>query len=73
MTDLKNYLSGLTYGTAGTKQLFGYDNTFGVDVKNSKEPQDEIAKFKAEIRSVKGTLLSSRRFPPGGVNGVLAR
>ncbi|EEQ87591.1 peroxin 14/17 [Blastomyces dermatitidis ER-3] len=73
--ELKNYLDGLIYSNPSAylgSNLYGIyndnsgsmrsDGTFG---GTSKE-EDAIAAFKAEIRSVKGTLLSARNFPAGG-------
>ena len=53
LTDLQTYLGGMAYG--GNLQ-------FG---KVGGEEKDEISKVKAEIRGVKGVLLSARNFPSG--------
>lgn len=51
--DLQNYLDGMAYGNLTTPT--------GLPGDSWKE--DEISKLKAEIRSVKGVLLSARNFP----------
>ncbi|OJD26841.1 hypothetical protein ACJ73_01762 [Blastomyces percursus] len=73
--ELKNYLDGLIYSNPSSylgSNLYGIyndtsgsmrsDGTFG----GASKEEDAIAAFKAEIRSVKGTLLSARNFPAGG-------
>ncbi|KAJ5226024.1 hypothetical protein N7468_007249 [Penicillium chermesinum] len=70
MTDLHHYLDGLiysapTYTAAGS----GYGlysttaNGSGSSAGVPKSEEDAIAGFKAEIRGVKGALLSARNFP----------
>ncbi|OJD17923.1 hypothetical protein AJ78_02028 [Emergomyces pasteurianus Ep9510] len=73
--DLKKYLEGLIYNNPAPylgSNLYGIYNdnsgsmrSDGKSSSSSKE-DDGIAAFKAEIRSVKGTLLSARNFPAGG-------
>ncbi|PGH05209.1 hypothetical protein GX51_03108 [Blastomyces parvus] len=73
--DLKNYLDGLIYSNPSPylgSNLYGIYNDNSGSMRSdgsfggaSKE-EDAIAAFKAEIRSVKGTLLSARNFPAGG-------
>lgn len=53
VNDLQNYLDSLAYGNLMTPT--------GLPGDSWKE--DEISKVKAEIRSVKGVLLSARNFP----------
>lgn len=42
-----------------------YVNGYGAGPKIGETNDDEIAKVKAEIRGVKGVLLSARNFPGG--------
>ena len=45
----------------------GYGGSMaGAGSGNGSERDDEIARVKAEIRGVKGVLLSARNFPAGG-------
>lgn len=83
LTDLHHYLDGLIYAapsynaTAGYGGLYSGTTSSGSDNSSSsvrKSEEDAIAAFKAEIRGVKGALLSARNFPasrggrlPGGV------
>jgi hypothetical protein len=84
LTDLHHYLDGLIYAapsynttTAGYGGLYSGNTGSGTDGSSSgvhKAEEDAIAGFKAEIRGVKGALLSARNFPasrggrlPGGV------
>jgi len=53
LSDVQTYLGGMAYG--GNLQ-------FG---KVGGEERDEVSKVKAEIRGVKGVLLSARNFPSG--------
>ncbi|QSZ31570.1 hypothetical protein DSL72_001137 [Monilinia vaccinii-corymbosi] len=63
MSMLKEYLQGMVF----TTPIFGYGaGGFGHGGdKSDKQSEDEIAKFKREIRGVKGVLLSARSFPGG--------
>lgn len=82
LTDLHHYLDGLMYAapsySASTPSYGLYSNaSSGADgsatgVKKSED--DAIAGFKAEIRGVKGALLSARNFPTsrGGRLGGMA-
>ena len=67
LSELQTYLDSLTYSAPLylTSSLYGsYDDS--ADAKKAANGEDEaIAAFKAEIRSVKGTLLSARNFPSG--------
>ena len=54
--DFQKYLDGVSYGRI-------HDQRDSIGKTNEKD--DEIAKIKAEIRGVKGVLLSSKTFPPG--------
>jgi hypothetical protein len=83
LTDLHHYLDGLIYAapsynaTAGYGGLYSGTTSSGSDSSSlgvRKSEEDAIAAFKAEIRGVKGALLSARNFPasrggrlPGGV------
>lgn len=84
LTDLHHYLDGLIYAapsynatTAAYGGLYSKNTSSGSDGSSSgvrKAEEDAIASFKAEIRGVKGALLSARNFPasrggrlPGGV------
>ncbi|KAJ5380556.1 uncharacterized protein N7496_002984 [Penicillium cataractarum] len=85
LTDLHHYLDGLIYAapsytaTAGYGGLYSGTTTTGSDSSSSgvrKSEEDAITAFKAEIRGVKGALLSARNFPasrggrlPGGMAG----
>ncbi|CAI7573755.1 unnamed protein product [Penicillium manginii] len=71
LTDLHHYLDGLTYAapsySSSTPSYGLYSSTTnGTDsaAMGVKKSEDEaIAGFKAEIRGVKGALLSARNFP----------
>ncbi|KAJ5646986.1 hypothetical protein N7490_003358 [Penicillium lividum] len=71
MTDLAHYLDGLIYSTpnytaAGSSfGLYSGGNSTGADGSSGvRKAEDEaIANFKADIRGVKGALLSARNFP----------
>ena len=73
LSDLHHYLDGLIYSTpsyttAGSYGLYS-GATSGTDSNSSgsrKAEDDAIAGFKAEIRGVKGALLSARNFPSSG-------
>ncbi|OAX78873.1 hypothetical protein ACJ72_06814 [Emergomyces africanus] len=73
--DLKKYVEGLIYNNPPPylgSNLYGiYNDSSGSmrsdgNSSNASKEDDGIAAFKAEIRSVKGTLLSARNFPAGG-------
>jgi hypothetical protein len=81
ITDLHHYLDGLIYSspryTATTPSygLYSSNVSNGTDPSSTgvrKSEDDAIAGFKAEIRGVKGALLSARNFPAsrGGRLGV---
>ena len=59
--ELRRYLDGLARGPKGGGAS---GLSFGV-VKERGREEDEVAKVRAEIRSVKGVLLSARSFPSG--------
>ena len=72
--NLQAYLEELAYG--GAKGALHFEGGFGPlgEPMSSAAPgrggagsMDEIARFKADIRSVKGVLLSARNFPTGGL------
>ena len=72
--DLQAYLDELIYG--GRKSAFSWENKYGLEgtgSRNSNTRMDEVSKFKAEIRSLKGALLSARNFPSGGAGNVRIR
>lgn len=82
-TDLHHYLDGLiyaapTYTAAGSYGLYTGNTSSGLDSSSTgvgKAEDDAIASFKAEIRGVKGALLSARNFPAsrgGRLGGVPA-
>ena len=58
ISDLESYLDKLAYGSS--TYVNGY---VGFGGNSSRDKDDEIAKFKADIRSVKGVLLNARSFP----------
>ncbi|KAL9622343.1 MAG: hypothetical protein Q9160_003354 [Pyrenula sp. 1 TL-2023] len=75
LSALKTYLDTLKYGGGGGGTTYdrSYSNSYDYgDYNNSNNKSrgglvgtedDEVARFKAEIRSVKGALLSARNFP----------
>ncbi|KAJ6096453.1 hypothetical protein N7486_007199 [Penicillium sp. IBT 16267x] len=72
MSDLRHYLDGLIYSApsytaaGGSYGLFSGNSSSGTDGSASgvRKAEDEaIASFKADIRGVKGALLSARNFP----------
>ncbi|KAE9983638.1 hypothetical protein EG328_003054 [Venturia inaequalis] len=66
LTSLTSYLNDLTYSSPYYRYGGGnYGGWSGTDTSGNKD--DEIDKFKTEIRGVKGVLLSTRNFPRGVV------
>ncbi|KZF19858.1 hypothetical protein L228DRAFT_250283 [Xylona heveae TC161] len=69
MRDLSTYLDGLTYSSAywsSSGSYLGSVSGAGLGgVGSAKNDDDGITKFRNEIRSVKGVLLSARNFPTG--------
>jgi hypothetical protein len=65
--DLQTYLEELAHG--GKRPTFSWEQGYGVTPVAKDEKLDEIARFKSEIRSVKGVLLSARNFPGSGAGG----
>jgi hypothetical protein len=65
LTSLTSYLNDLTYSSP----YYRYGGWSGTDATGNKD--DEIDKFKTEIRGVKGVLLSTRNFPRGA--GAIVR
>ncbi|MCJ1447027.1 MAG: hypothetical protein MMC23_007535 [Stictis urceolatum] len=61
VAELQGYLEDLRFGSA---RLGKWDQVAGQWVGGAKD--DEIGRVKAEIRSVKGVLLSARSFPARG-------
>ncbi|KAJ5613134.1 hypothetical protein N7510_006328 [Penicillium lagena] len=83
LTDLHHYLDGLIYSApayTAAGASYGVYGGSGSSVDNSamgvrKAEDDAIAAFKADIRGVKGALLSARNFPAsrgGRLGGVPA-
>lgn len=83
LTDLHHYLDGLIYSApayTAAGASYGVYGGNGSSVDNSamgvrKAEDDAIAAFKADIRGVKGALLSARNFPAsrgGRLGGVPA-
>jgi hypothetical protein len=79
VSDLHHYLDGLIYAapayTASTPNYGLYTSNVKSDSSSTgvrKSEDDAIASFKADIRGVKGALLSARNFPAsrGGRLGV---
>ncbi|CRG91845.1 hypothetical protein PISL3812_08899 [Talaromyces islandicus] len=74
ISDLQSYLDGLTYSSTnsylGSNTMYNIYGSSG-DINRSRsgstdrKEQDAVAAFKAEIRGVKGALLSARNFPAG--------
>ncbi|PWY74404.1 hypothetical protein BO70DRAFT_412751 [Aspergillus heteromorphus CBS 117.55] len=84
LNELHHYLDGLIYAKAGFNPLAGYGaySTPGIESGGGaatgvgKGEEDAIAGFRAEIRGVKGAMLSARNFPAGRggrVGGGLVR
>jgi hypothetical protein len=71
LTDLHHYLDGLLYAAPTYTATAGYGGLYSGTTTTSdssssgvrKSEEDAIAAFKAEIRGVKGALLSARNFP----------
>lgn len=80
LTDLHHYLDGLVYAapayTVAPPSYSLYSGHASMDGKSTgvrKSEDEAIASFKAEIRGVKGALLSARNFPAsrgGRLGGV---
>ena len=80
LTDLHHYLDGLIYAaptyTSSTPNYGLYTGNVSSDSSSTgvrKSEDDAIASFKADIRGVKGALLSARNFPAsrgGRLGGV---
>ncbi|KAL2872788.1 peroxisomal membrane protein PEX14 [Aspergillus lucknowensis] len=80
ISDLQRYLDNLTY----SKSSFPYSATTGYGMYSTpgldpgsgamtgvgKSEEDAISSFRAEIRGVKGALLSARNFPSGRGGGL---
>lgn len=72
--DLQTYLEELAYEVR--KPALSWENKYGAEDSGSRNHNtrpDEISKFKAEIRSVKGALLSARNFPSSGAGIIRIR
>ncbi|PLB35993.1 peroxisomal membrane protein PEX14 [Aspergillus candidus] len=75
LNDLQHYLDGLLYSKQSYGSVSGYGvygsagGGFDANAKSTgigKAEEDAISGFRAEIRGVKGALLSARNFPAGG-------
>lgn len=73
LSEFRAYLDGLTYSSTSSYlnpvfSIYGGD-TRGVSVGSaagvSRGEDDAVSNFKAEIRAIKGALLSARNFPSG--------
>ena len=70
LSEFRAYLDGLTYSSSSSYlnnpvfSIYGGD-TRGVSVGSAAGEDDAVSNFKAEIRAIKGALLSARNFPPG--------
>ena len=64
---LREYLESLAY--APPSYTYGGGGLYGGTSQKSETVDDEIAKVKAQIRGVKGVLLSTRTFPAGTWQG----
>jgi hypothetical protein len=60
---LREYLEGLAY--VPPSYTYGVGGIYGGTGQKVEAVDDEIAKVKAQIRGVKGVLLSARSFPAG--------
>ncbi|OXV11434.1 hypothetical protein Egran_00806 [Elaphomyces granulatus] len=71
LSEFRAYLDGLMYGSGSSylnNPVFGIysGDTRGVSINPAGRGEDDaISNFKAEIRAVKGALLSARNFPSG--------
>ncbi|KAF2277688.1 DUF726-domain-containing protein [Westerdykella ornata] len=67
LSDLSSYLTEMSYQNQYYSGMGGlYGGTYGLPrMKDGKEDQVEV--LKADIRAVKGVLLSARMFPPAGL------
>lgn len=75
ISDLQSYLDGLAYSATtsylGSNAMYNIYGSSGGDMgrnrsgSTGRKEQDAVATFKAEIRGVKGALLSARNFPAG--------
>ena len=83
VSELQTYLDTLTYSNlgagAGSYMNVNYNGGYGMDdlsgnVGKGKDGEDDaITKFKQEIRSVKGALLSARNFPGSAAGRIPGR
>jgi hypothetical protein len=64
---LREYLEGLAY--VPPSYTYGTGGQYGGTNQKNEAIDDEIAKVKAQIRGVKGVLLSARSFPAGTWQG----
>jgi hypothetical protein len=72
VADLTSYLTEMSYQSSysysGMSGLYGASSYGTSKTKDGKEDQVEV--LRADIRAVKGVLLSARNFPAGGVRPV---
>ncbi|EAW14145.1 peroxisomal membrane protein PEX14 [Aspergillus clavatus NRRL 1] len=83
LNELQHYLDGLQYSRSSYAPSTGYgvystvstDTSAGSSAGITKAEEDAISSFRAEIRGVKGALLSARNFPAsrGRVAGIAGR
>ena len=68
---LREQLEGLAYPAASDGGSYGYEGAGFSNMNGTngtaKKNNDEVAAMKQEIRGIKGSLLSARSFPAGGV------
>ena len=64
---LREYLESLAY--VPPSYTYGASGLYGSTSQSNEAIDDEIAKVKAQIRGVKGVLLSARSFPAGTWQG----
>ncbi|KAF3395257.1 hypothetical protein EIK77_003625 [Talaromyces pinophilus] len=77
ISDLQSYLDGLKYSSFNSylnnNNLYNNSYNYARDTSrggNQSKEEDAISAFRAEIRGVKGALLSARNFPSGRPAGV---
>jgi hypothetical protein len=72
LSELQTYLDSLTYMNNPVYNIYGAADSTRGDTRARTNEEDAISSFKAEIRGVKGALLSARNFPSGrpGTAGI---
>ncbi|KAF2005193.1 DUF726-domain-containing protein, partial [Amniculicola lignicola CBS 123094] len=71
ISDLTTYLSEMSYQNSYYSGMGSYASNYGLP-KSKDGKEDYMETFKADIRAVKGVLLSARNFPAGGPRGSTA-